>query len=149
MNKYVIFHKRVRVFYQGFQTHGNNRIHETVYQAIFSGPSGFYCPECFATSREQWISLGERSSEFDCSKVFVTPVKQEPRVYEITSQSTIVYCFTSLLRLSKVRGSWFLAATDFCHPQARQIHRCIFAPVTSVNAHYYSVLTAPFCKIYI
>jgi hypothetical protein len=47
-------------------------------------------------------------------------------------------------RLSKVRGSWFLEATDFCHPQARQIHRCIFAPVTSVNAHYYSVLTTPF-----
>ena len=47
-------------------------------------------------------------------------------------------------RLSKVRGSWFLEATDFCHPQARQIHRCIFAPVTSVNAHYYSVLTMPF-----
>ena len=49
-----------------------------------------------------------------------------------------------LCRLSKVRGSWFLEATDFCHPQARQIHRCIFAPVTSVNAHYYSVLTTPF-----
>jgi hypothetical protein len=48
------------------------------------------------------------------------------------------------VRLSKVRGSWFLEATDFCHPQARQIHRCIFAPVTSVNAHYYSVLTTPF-----
>ena len=47
-------------------------------------------------------------------------------------------------RHSKVRGSWFLEATDFCHPQARQIHRCIFAPVTSVNAHYYSVLTTPF-----
>jgi hypothetical protein len=47
-------------------------------------------------------------------------------------------------RLSKVRSSWFLEATDFCHPQARQIHRCIFAPVTSVNAHYYSVLTTPF-----
>jgi hypothetical protein len=47
-------------------------------------------------------------------------------------------------RLSKVRGSWFLEATDFCHPHARQIHRCIFAPVTSVNAHYYSVLTTPF-----
>ena len=47
-------------------------------------------------------------------------------------------------RLSKVRGSWFLEATDLCHPQARQIHRCIFAPVTSVNAHYYSVLTTPF-----
>ena len=53
------------------------------------------------------------------------------------------------VRLSKVRGSWFLEATDFCHPQARQIHRCIFAPVTSVNAHYYSVLTTPFCKLYI
>jgi hypothetical protein len=49
-----------------------------------------------------------------------------------------------MYRLSKVRGSWFLKATDFCHPQARQIHRCIFAPVTSVNAHYYSVLTTPF-----
>ena len=49
-----------------------------------------------------------------------------------------------ILRLSKVRGSWFLEATDFCHPQARQIHRCIFAPVTSVKAHYYSVLTTPF-----
>ena len=47
-------------------------------------------------------------------------------------------------RLSKVRGSWFLEATDFCHPQARQIHWCIFAPVTSLNAHYYSVLTTPF-----
>ena len=47
-------------------------------------------------------------------------------------------------RLSKVRGSWFLEATDFCHLQACQIHRCIFAPVTSVNAHYYSVLTTPF-----
>jgi hypothetical protein len=47
-------------------------------------------------------------------------------------------------RLSKVRGSWFLEATDFCNPQGRQIHRCIFAPVTSVNAHYYSVLTTPF-----
>ena len=35
MNKYVTFHKRVRVFYQGFQTRENNRIHETVYQAIF------------------------------------------------------------------------------------------------------------------
>jgi hypothetical protein len=33
---------------------------------------------------------------------------------------------------------------DFCHPQARQIHRCIFAPLTSVNSHYYSVLTTPF-----
>jgi hypothetical protein len=31
----VIFHKRVRVFYQGFQTRENNGIHETVYQAIF------------------------------------------------------------------------------------------------------------------
>jgi hypothetical protein len=51
---------------------------------------------------------------------------------------------TILHRLSKVRGSWFLEATDFCHPQARHIHRCIFAPVTSVNAHYYSVLTTPF-----
>ena len=50
-----------------------------------------------------------------------------------------------MTRLSKVRGSWFLEATDFCHPQARQIHRCIFAPVTSVNAHYYSVL--PLCII--
>ena len=50
----------------------------------------------------------------------------------------------SIPRLSKVRGSWFLEATDFCHPQARQIHRCIFAPVTSVNAHYYSVLTTSF-----
>ena len=49
-----------------------------------------------------------------------------------------------LSRLSKVRDSWFLEATDFCHPQALQIHRCIFAPVTSVNAHYYSVLTTPF-----
>ena len=49
-----------------------------------------------------------------------------------------------MTRLSKVRGSWFLEAMDFCHPQARQIHRCIFAPVTSVNAHYYSVLTTPF-----
>ena len=48
------------------------------------------------------------------------------------------------IRLSKVRGSWFLEVTDFCHPQARQIHRCSFAPVTSVNAHYYSVLTTPF-----
>ena len=38
----------------------------------------------------------------------------------------------------------FVEATDFCHPQARQIYRCIFAPVTSVNAHYYSVLTTPF-----
>jgi hypothetical protein len=27
-------------------------------------------------------------------------VKYEPRVYEITSQSTIVYCFTSLLYVS-------------------------------------------------
>ena len=57
------------------------------------------------------------------------------------------YCFLACKvgdRLSKVRGSWFLEATDFCHPQARQIHRCIFAPVTSVNAHYYSVLTTPF-----
>ena len=55
------------------------------------------------------------------------------------------YCpLPSAVRLSKVRGSWFLEATDFCHPQARQIHRCIFAPVTSVNAHYYSVLTTPF-----
>ena len=31
----VIFHKRVRVFYQGFQTPENNGIHEAVYQAIF------------------------------------------------------------------------------------------------------------------
>ena len=52
--------------------------------------------------------------------------------------------FCGYRRLSKVRGSWFMEATDFCHPQARQIHRCIFAPVTSVNAHYYSVLTTPF-----
>ena len=52
--------------------------------------------------------------------------------------------YKNCIRLSKVRGSWFLEATDFCHPQARQIHRCIFAPVTSVNAHYYSVLTTPF-----
>ena len=52
--------------------------------------------------------------------------------------------YTPLPRLSKVRGSWFLEATDFCHPQARQIHRCIFAPVTSVNAHYYSVVKTPF-----
>ena len=38
-----------------------------------------------------------------------------------------------------------MEATDFCHPQARQIHRCIIAPVTSVNDHYYSVLlTTPF-----
>jgi hypothetical protein len=54
---------------------------------------------------------------------------------------------TGVHRLSKVRGSWFLEATDFCHPQARQIHWCIFAPVTSVNAHYYSVLTTPFDKV--
>ena len=32
---HVIFHKRVRVFYQGFQTRENNGIHEAVYQAIF------------------------------------------------------------------------------------------------------------------
>jgi hypothetical protein len=32
---YVIFHKQVRVFYQGFQTRENNGIHEAVYQAIF------------------------------------------------------------------------------------------------------------------
>jgi hypothetical protein len=57
------------------------------------------------------------------------------------------YFWKGVCRLSKVRGSWFLEATDFCHPQARQIHRCIFAPVTSVNAHYYSVLTTPFCNI--
>ncbi len=31
----VIFHKRVRVFYQGFQTRKNNRFHEIVYQTIF------------------------------------------------------------------------------------------------------------------
>ena len=31
----VIFHKRVRVFYQGFQTCENNGIHEAVYEAIF------------------------------------------------------------------------------------------------------------------
>jgi hypothetical protein len=31
---YVIFHKRVRVFYRGFQTCENNRIHESVHQAI-------------------------------------------------------------------------------------------------------------------
>jgi hypothetical protein len=64
-------------------------------------------------------------------------------------EQTIVYKFLNpfiyiVARLSKVRGSWFLEATGFCHPQARQIHRCIFAPVTSVNAHYYSVLTTPF-----
>ena len=32
---HVIFHKRMRVFYQGFQTRENNGIHEGVYQAIF------------------------------------------------------------------------------------------------------------------
>ena len=65
--------------------------------------------------------------------------------------SVFVFCiciqliiYSTVYRLSKVRGSCFLEATDFCHPQARQIHRCIFAPVTSVNAHYYSVLTTPF-----
>ena len=52
--------------------------------------------------------------------------------------------YSTSRRLLKVRGSWFLETTDFCHPQAHQIHRCIFAPVTSVNAHYYSVLTTPF-----
>ena len=31
----VIFHKRVRVFYQGFLTRENNGTHEAVYQAIF------------------------------------------------------------------------------------------------------------------
>jgi hypothetical protein len=31
----VIFHKRVRVFYRGFQTRENNWINETVHQAIF------------------------------------------------------------------------------------------------------------------
>ena len=63
------------------------------------------------------------------------------RTRELWDTSPMLY---QLSRLSKVRGSWFLEATDFCHPQARQIHRCIFAPVTSVNAHYYSVLTTPF-----
>ena len=63
----------------------------------------------------------------------------------IKLEYTHVLCvLMALRRLSKVRGSWFMEATDFCHPQARQIHRCIFAPVTSVNAHYYSVLTTPF-----
>jgi hypothetical protein len=33
-------------------------------------------------------------------KCLETLVKHEPRVYEITSQSTIVYCFTSLLYVS-------------------------------------------------
>jgi hypothetical protein len=51
--------------------------------------------------------------------------------------------FRLISRLSKVRGSCFLEATDFCHAQTRQIHRCIFAPVTSVHAHS-SVLTTPF-----
>ena len=31
--------------------------------------------------------------------------------------------YRTAFRLSKIRGSWFLEATDFCHPQARQIHR--------------------------
>ena len=62
---------------------------------------------------------------------------------ETTDLIKIIH-LTSNTRLSKVLGSWFLEATDFCHPQARQIHRCIFALVTSVNAHYYSVLTTPF-----
>ncbi len=31
----VIFHERVRVLYQGFQTRENNGIHEVVYQAVF------------------------------------------------------------------------------------------------------------------
>ena len=57
-------------------------------------------------------------------------------------KNSIQLCLHTLVfRLSKVCGSWFLEATAFCHPQARQIHWCIFAPVTSVNAHYYSVLT--------
>ena len=33
-------------------------------------------------------------------KCLETLVKHEPRVYEITSQSTIVYCFISLLYVS-------------------------------------------------
>ena len=63
-------------------------------------------------------------------------------MYRVSKKT--LWKFNRLSRLSKVRGSWFLEATDFCHPQARQIHRCIFAPVTSVNAHYNSVLTTPF-----
>ena len=66
-----------------------------------------------------------------------------PNREQLQIMQTYTVCMASC-RLSKVRGSWFLEATDFCHPQARQIHRCIFAPVTSVNAHYYSVLTTPF-----
>ena len=54
------------------------------------------------------------------------------------------WSFRLISRQSKVRGSCFVEATDFCHPQAGQIHRCILAPVMSVNAHYYSVLTTPF-----
>ena len=69
----------------------------------------------------------------------------QPKFLTVVAIEVLIkYCNNSLPRLSKVRGSWFLEATDFCHPQARQIHRCIFAPVTSVNAHYYSVLTTPF-----
>jgi hypothetical protein len=64
--------------------------------------------------------------------------------HSVTVGKMFIVCCAVACRLSKVRGSWFLEATDFWHPQARQIHRCIFAPVTSVNAHYYSVLTTPF-----
>jgi hypothetical protein len=73
---------------------------------------------------------------------------QELIYYSLLHANFCIFCLILMCNcrdgLSKVRGSWFLEATDFCHPQARQIHRCIFAPVTSVNAHYYSVLTTPF-----
>jgi hypothetical protein len=88
-------------------------------------------------------------------KMKVLVVWQDWNCYAITYTSIHYRCITYFIvlhigfcnmysRLSKVRGSWFLEATDFCHPQALQIHRCIFAPVTSVNTHYYSVLTTPF-----
>jgi hypothetical protein len=44
---------------------------------------------------------------------------------------------------SAVRGSW-KRRTFVTRMQARQIRRCIFAPVTLANAHYYSVLTTTF-----
>ena len=104
---HVIFHKRVRVFYQGFQTHESNRIHElfTKGRLLFFRackarktmkitrpfrPSDFYCLECFTSSEEQWTSRGKQSSVFYCSQVFGNPGKTQAT--SLWNNFSIVYC---------------------------------------------------------
>ena len=103
----VIFHKRVRVFYQGFQTREDNRIHELftkrrllcfracktrktmktrgrVGRVIFIVLSAL---QALKNNERRAVNSRVYSIVLMCLE---TLAKHKPRVYEITSQSFIV-----------------------------------------------------------